>query len=155
MNRSLQEYLRCIINGNDTKNTEWSTDVKLFLLAYNSQITTTLGLSPYEKVFNEKPRKPIIFTAKSSKNTQGYCQPTRESICYNLPLHTHDEDHFHHPKIFKLASCTDIELFLNRDKKHYEIYQKIAKKLIQKQNVYSQINSRFTPATNLKTGTCV
>ena len=25
-NYSLQEYLRCIINGNDTKYTEWSTD---------------------------------------------------------------------------------------------------------------------------------
>ena len=28
MNRSLQEYLRCINNGNDTRYTEWSTDVK-------------------------------------------------------------------------------------------------------------------------------
>ena len=36
MNRSLQEYLRCIINGNDKNYTEWSTDVKLFLLAYTS-----------------------------------------------------------------------------------------------------------------------
>ena len=33
MNRSLQEYLRCIINGNDTRYTEWSTDVKLFPLS--------------------------------------------------------------------------------------------------------------------------
>ena len=40
MNRSIQEYLRCIINGNDTRYTEWSTDVKLFALSYNSQITT-------------------------------------------------------------------------------------------------------------------
>ena len=30
MNRSLQEYLRRIIYGNDTRYTEWSTDVKLF-----------------------------------------------------------------------------------------------------------------------------
>ena len=41
MNRSLQEYLRCIVNGNDTRYTEWSTDVKLFPLSYNSQKTTT------------------------------------------------------------------------------------------------------------------
>ena len=68
MNRSLQEYLRCIINGNDTKYTEWSADVKLFPLAYNSQITTTLGMSPYEMVFDQKPRKPIMFTANSHKN---------------------------------------------------------------------------------------
>ena len=58
MNRSLQKYLRCIIFGNDTKYTEWSTDVKLFPLAYNSQITTSLGLSPYEMVFNQKKRNP-------------------------------------------------------------------------------------------------
>ena len=90
MNSSLQEYLRCIINGNDTRYTEWSSDVRLFPLSYNSKITTTLGLSPYAMVFNQKPRKPIMFTANSSKNTQGYCQPTKESICYNLPLHTHD-----------------------------------------------------------------
>ena len=55
-------------------------------------------------VFKQKPWKPIMFTANSSKNAQGYCQPTKESICYNLPLHTHDKDHFHHPQILKLAS---------------------------------------------------
>ena len=106
MNRSLQEYLRCIINGNDTRYTEWSTDVKLFPLSYNSQITTVLGLSPYQMVFNQKPRKPTVFTANSSKNAQGFCQPTQKSICYNLRLHTHNEDHFHHPQILKLASAT-------------------------------------------------
>ena len=36
LNRSLQEYLRCIINGNDTRYTEWSTNVKLFPPSYNS-----------------------------------------------------------------------------------------------------------------------
>ena len=51
MSRSLQENLRCVINGNDTKYSECSADVKLFPLAYNSQITTTLGMSPYKMVF--------------------------------------------------------------------------------------------------------
>ena len=50
---------------NDPKYTEWSADVKLFPLAYNSQIKTTLGMSPYEMVFNQKPGKPIMFTAKT------------------------------------------------------------------------------------------
>ena len=120
MNRSLQEYLRCIVNGNDTRYTEWSADVKLFPLAYNSQIVTTLGMSPYEIVFNQKPRKPIMFTANAHKNAQVYCQTNKDSICYNLPLHTHDEDHFHHPQIPKLASGTHTEGILNRDKKHNE-----------------------------------
>ena len=154
-NRSLQEYLRCIINGNDTKYTEWSTDVKLFPLAYNSQITTNLGMSPYEMVFNQKPRKPIMFTANAHKKAQGYCKPTKDSICYNLPIHTHDEDHFHHPQILKLASGTHTEWILNRDKKHNEIYQKVTKKLLQRQNINNQFNQRFTPATDLKIGTFV
>ena len=33
---------------------------------------------------NQKPRKPIMFTA-NSKNTQGDRQPTTESMCYKLP----------------------------------------------------------------------
>ena len=74
MDRSLQEYLRCIINGNDTR---WLTDVKLLPLSYNSQITTTLGLSPYEMVFNQKLRKPIIFTASSSKNAKVIANPLK------------------------------------------------------------------------------
>ena len=93
-----------------------------------------------------------MFTANSHKNAQGFCQPNKDSICYNLPLHTHDEDHFHHPQILKLASGTHNEWILNRDKKHNEIYQKVTKKLLQRQNINDQINSRFTPATDLKIG---
>ena len=131
MNRSLQEYLRCIINGNNTRYTEWSADVKLFPLSYNSQITTTLGMSPYEMVFNKRTRQPIMFTANAYKSTQGYCQPNKDSISYNLPLHTHDEDHFHLLQNLKLASGTHTEWILNRDKKHNETYQKVTKKLLQ------------------------
>ena len=46
-------------------------------------------------------------------------------------------------------------MILNRDKKHNEVYQKITKKKIQRQNINNQINSRFTPATYLKIGTFV
>ena len=106
-------------------------------------------------VFNQKPWKPILFTANSSKNAQGFCQPTKKSICYNIQLHTHDEDHFHHPQISKLASGTHTEWIWIKDKKHNEIYQKVTKKLIQRQNINPQINFRFTPATNLKIGTYV
>ena len=89
------------------------------------------------------------------KNAQGHCTPTKDSICHNLPLHTHDEDHFHHPQILKLASGTHTEWILNRDKKHNEIYQKVTKKLLQRQNINQQITQRFTPATDLKIGTLV
>ena len=110
-------------------------------------------MSPYETVFNQKPRKPIMFTANAHKNAQGHCKPNKDSKCYNLPLHTHDEDHFHHPHILKLASGTHAEWILNRDKKHNEFYQKLTKKLLQQQNHNNQINLQFTPATDLKIGT--
>ena len=151
-----QSIIELIINGNVTRYTEWSADVKVFPLAYNSQITTTLGMSSYEMVFNQKPRKPIMFTANSHKNAQRYCQPIKDSVCYNLPLHTHDGDDFHHPQNLKLASGTHTEWILNRDKKkHNEIYQRVTKKLLQRQNINEQINSRFTPASDLKIGTFV
>ena len=96
-----------------------------------------------------------MFTANAHKNTQGYCQPSKDSICYNLPLHIHDEDHFHHPQILKLASGKDTEWILNRNKKHNKIYQKVTKKLLQRQSINNQNNSRFMPATDLKIGTFV
>ena len=82
-------------------------------------------MSPYEIVFNQKPRKPIMFTANAHKNPQGYCQPNQDSKCFNLP-HTHDEDHFHHPQILKLASGTHNEWILNRDKNIVK-YTKVTK----------------------------
>ena len=136
-----------ILNGQQMK--------QLFPLSYNSQNTTTLGMSPYEMVFNQKPCKTIMFTANVHKNAQGYCKPNKDSICYNLPLHTHDEDHFHHPQILKLASSTHTEWILNKDKKHNEIFQKITKKIATKTKHNTQIYSRFTPATELKIGTFV
>ena len=96
-----------------------------------------------------------MFTANASKNTQGFRQPNKNSMCYNLPLHTQDEDHFLHPQILKLASGTHTEEILNRDTEHNEIYQKITKKLLQRQSINSQINSRFISATDLKIGTYV
>ena len=69
--------------------------------------------------------------------------------------YTHDEGHFHHSQILKLASGTHTKWILKRDKKHNKIYQKVTKKLLQRQNINNQINSRFMPATDLKIGTFV
>ena len=52
--------------------TEWLTDIKLFLLANKSQITTTFGPSPHVMAFDHKPCKPVIFSANSSKTAQRY-----------------------------------------------------------------------------------
>ena len=79
-------------------------------------------MSPDEIVFNKKRRKPIMLTANAHKNAQGYFQPNKDSKCYNLPLHTYDQDPFHQLQILKLASGTHTEWILNRDEKHNDIY---------------------------------
>ena len=73
-----------------------------------------------------------MFAANAHKNAQGYCQPNKDSRCYKLPLHSHDEDHLHHPQILKVASGTHTELILSRDKKHIDNYPKITKKIVTK-----------------------
>ena len=72
-----------------------------------------------------------------------------------MPIKIHKDIAFHHPQIFKLASGTHNKWILNTDKKHNEIYQKVTKKLLQRQNINNQLNSRFMPATDLKIGTFV
>ena len=59
-----------------------------------------------------------MFTANSSKNAQSYCQPTKKPMCYNLPVHTDNEDHFHHPQFLKLAFGPHTKWISNRYKKN-------------------------------------
>ena len=79
--------------------------------------------------FNSKTTKTNNFYSKPFKNAQSYCQPTKELMCNILPIHTHPEDLFRHPQTLKLASGTHTEWILNRDKKHNQKYQKLAKNL--------------------------
>ena len=52
-----------------------------------------------------------------------------------------------------MASGTHLKWSLNRAKKHNPIYYEIARKVLQKQSIQSQLKSLFTPASNLKLGT--
>ena len=65
-----------------------------------------------------------MFTGNAHKNAQDYCQPNKDSVCYNLPSHAHDEDHFHHPQILKLASGRYTEWISNKDKNTMNFIEK-------------------------------
>ena len=98
------------------KHTQWSTDVKLFP---NSQITATFGLSPHKMVFNQKTTQTNHVHANSSKNAKRHCHPTKDSL---LPLHTHEEDHFHYPQNLKLAFIKNTRKFIKRfQRTHYKV----------------------------------
>ena len=71
----------------------------------------------------------------------------RKKIQYVIIYHYHN-----YPQILKIASVTHTKWILNREQKHIEIYQKVSKKLLQRQNIINQINSRFMPPTDLKIG---
>ena len=48
-------FIRILVDG---KFNNWSRKAKFFTYAYNTQYQTRLGMSPYEVVFHQKPRKP-------------------------------------------------------------------------------------------------
>ena len=85
-------------------------------------------MSPHEMVFNQKPRKPIMFTANSHKTHKVIVNQikTQFVITYHY-IHTMKIIIITH-KILKLASGTHTEWILIRDKKHNEIHQKVTKK---------------------------
>ena len=54
-NRIIGQFIRTLL---DEKYHNWSRKSKFFPYADNTQYQTQLGMSPYEVVFNQKPRKP-------------------------------------------------------------------------------------------------
>ena len=59
-------------------------------------------MSPYEVVFNQKPRKPTKIKLGSTTDEMGNCNPTEKIACNTQPAHAHLEKQFSHPKIAKL-----------------------------------------------------
>ena len=48
-------------------------------------------MSPYEVVFNQKPRKPTKLKLGTSTGEMKNCNPTETSACNTQPTHTHLE----------------------------------------------------------------
>ena len=61
-----------------------------------------MNISPYERVFGQKPKKPIMFNLSSTTDSLGNCKPTENSPCNLLPIHTHTDHLGHHPQNKKL-----------------------------------------------------
>ena len=99
----LNTFLRTVL---DSQYGTWSLKVKVFPFAFNSQVRTNMNLSPYELVFCQKPKKPIMFNLSSTTNSVGNCKPIENSPCKSLPNHTHTDHLGHHPQIKKLQKGT-------------------------------------------------
>ena len=73
-NRQLNTFLRTVL---DSQYDTWSHIVIIFPFAFNSQVRTNMNLSPYELVFGQKPKKPIMLYLSSTIDSLGNCKPTK------------------------------------------------------------------------------
>ena len=114
-----------------------------------------MNLSPYELVFGQKPKKPIMFKLSSTTDSLGNCKPT-ENLPYNsLPNHTHTDQLGHHPQIKKLQKGMFAHCFLNREKTHSEVYYEVHNYLNQNKHLRTFIIHRFGTAKPLNINTYV
>ena len=102
-NRIIGQFIRTLLNE---KYNNWSRKAKLFPYAYNTQYRTRLGMSPYEVVFNQKPRKPTKIKLGTTTDEIGNCKPTETSASNTQPTHAHLEKQFNHPNTAKLKKGT-------------------------------------------------
>ena len=151
-NRIIGQFIRTLLNE---KYQNWSRKAKFFPYAYNTQYQTRLGMSPYEVVFNQKPRKPTKIKLGTTTDEMGNCNPTRTSACKTQPAHTHLDKQFSHPKIAKLQNGTFAKWFLDKEKHYNDTYQTITKILRNRKRLTDELNSRFRTAKPLDKNTFV
>ena len=135
----------------------WSRKAKFFPYAYNTQYQTRLGMSPYEVVFNQKPRKPTKIKLGTTTDEMGNCNPTEKRACNTQPAHTHLEKQFSHPKIAKLQKGTFAKWFLDKEKHYNDTYQTktITKILLNRKKLTDEMNLRFRTTKPLEKNTFV
>ena len=151
-NRIIGQFIRTLL---DEKYQNWSRKAKFFPYAYNTQYQTRLGMSPYEVVFNQKPRKPTKIKLGTTTDEMGNCNPTEKSACNTQPAHTHLEKQFNHPKIAKLQKGTYAKWFLDKEKHYNGTYRTITKILQNRKKLTDEMNIRFRTAKPLEKNTFV
>ena len=110
-------------------------------------------MSPYEVVFNQKPRKPTKIKLGTTTDEMGNCNPTETSACNTQPAHTHLEKQFSHPKIAKLQKRTFAKWFLDKEKHYNDTYRTITRILQNRKKLTDEMN--FRTAKSLEKNTFV
>ena len=128
-NRQLNTILRTVL---EAQYNTWSQKVNVYTFAFNSQVRTIMNLSPYELVFGQKPKRPIMFNLSSTEDSIGICKPSLNSPCTSWPTHTHTDHLGYYPPIKKLQKGTFAHWFLSREKIHSEVYYEAPNYLNQK-----------------------
>ena len=112
-------------------------------------------MSPYEVVFNQKPRKPTKIKLGTTTDKMGNCNPTETSACNTQQAHSHLAKQFSHPKIAKLQKGTFAKWFLDKEKHYNDTYRTITKILQNRKKLTDEMNLRFRTAKPLEKNTLV
>ena len=151
-NRIIGQFIRTLL---DEKYHNWSRKAKFFPYAYNTQYQTRLSMSPYEVVFNQKPRKPTKIKLGTTTDEMGNCNPSEKRACNTQPANTHLEKQFSHPKIAKLQKGTFAKWFLDKEKHYNDTYRTITKIFQNRKKLTDEMNLRFRTAKPLEKNTFV
>ena len=100
-------------------------------------------MSPYEVVFNQRPRKPTKIKLGTTTDEMGNCNPTETSACNTQPAHTHLEKQFSHPKTARLQKGTFAEWFLDKEKNYNDTHRTITKILHNRKKLTDEMNLRL------------
>ena len=133
----------------------WSRKAKFFPYAYNTQYQTRLGMSTYEVVFNQKPRKPLKIKLDQ--------QPMRwDTAIQQKQVH---EIHNKHILISRNSLVTQRlrnyrkqhlqKWFLDKEKHYNETYKTITKTQQYRKKLTDEMNLRFRTAKPLERNTFV
>ena len=110
-------------------------------------------MSPYEVVFNQKPRKPTKIKLGTTAYEMRNCNPTETSACNTQPTHTFLEKQLSHPKIAKLQKGTFAKWFLDKEKHYNDTNRTITRILQNRKNLTDEMNLRFRTAKPLEKNT--
>ena len=81
-NRVIGQFIRTLVDG---KSNNWSRKSNYFPYDYNTQYQTRLGMSPYEVVFNQKPRKQTqVKLGQQLMNLKIVIPQIKASVRHNL-----------------------------------------------------------------------
>ena len=148
--RIIGQFIRTPDNG---QYNNWSRKAKFFPYAYNTQFQTRLGMSPYEVVFNQKPRKST--QVKLRTTTDKFGNPSDNSVCKTQPTHIYLENQFNHPKLAKLQKRKFAKWFLDKEKHFNETYQTITRILLNQKKLTDEMKTRLRKAKPLQIHTFV
>ena len=112
-------------------------------------------MSPYEVIFNQKPRKPTKLKLGSTTDEIGNCNPSEKSACNTQPAHTHLENQFSHPKSAKLQKGIFAKWFLDKERHYNDTYQSITKIQQNRKKLTDELNLRFRTTKPLEKNTFV